>query len=45
MQTISPDDLLNVRLKSLGVAEHHFEVSANGKMYNWIVYDVGGAVR
>ena len=38
------DDILNVRLPTLGVMEHSFPVSLAGKTYNWKLYDVGGAV-
>ena len=37
-------DLLNVRLQTLGVAEHSFDVELCGSRYNWLMYDVGGAV-
>lgn len=37
------DDILNVRLQTLGVAEHHYKVSLGGVQYNWLMYDVGGA--
>lgn len=37
------DDILNVRLQTLGVMEHSFPVSMAGKTYNWKLYDVGGA--
>ncbi|KAG8214129.1 guanine nucleotide binding protein, alpha subunit [Butyriboletus roseoflavus] len=36
-------DLLNVRLQTLGVAEHSFDVELCGSRYNWLMYDVGGA--
>lgn len=38
------DDILNVRLQTLGVMEHSFPVSMAGKTYHWKLYDVGGAV-
>jgi hypothetical protein len=38
-------DLLNVRLQTLGVAEHSFDIELCGSRYNWLMYDVGGAVR
>lgn len=41
---ISLDDILNVRLQTLGVMEHSFPVSLAGKTYHWKLYDVGGAV-
>lgn len=37
-------DVLNVRLQTLGVAEHSFDVELCGSRYNWLMYDVGGAV-
>jgi hypothetical protein len=37
-------DLLNVRLQTLGVAEHSFDIELCGSRYNWLMYDVGGAV-
>jgi len=36
-------DVLNVRLQTLGVAEHSFDVELCGSRYNWLMYDVGGA--
>ncbi|KIJ67996.1 hypothetical protein HYDPIDRAFT_107560 [Hydnomerulius pinastri MD-312] len=36
-------DLLNVRLQTLGVAEHSFDIELCGSRYNWLMYDVGGA--
>ena len=41
---VSLDDILNVRLQTLGVMEHSFPVSMAGKTYHWKLYDVGGAV-
>lgn len=38
------DDILNVRLQTLGVVEHSFPVFMGGSSYNWKIYDVGGAV-
>lgn len=38
------DDILNVRLQTLGVMEHSFPVHMAGRTYNWKLYDVGGAV-
>lgn len=38
------DDILNVRLQTLGVKEHSLEISLGGIIYNWLMYDVGGAV-
>ncbi|OAX40910.1 G-protein alpha subunit [Rhizopogon vinicolor AM-OR11-026] len=39
----STADLLNVRLQTLGVAEHSFDIELCGARYNWLMYDVGGA--
>ncbi|KZW01907.1 guanine nucleotide binding protein, alpha subunit [Exidia glandulosa HHB12029] len=39
----SVDDVLHVRLQTLGVTEHQFEVSLLGKNVNLCLYDVGGA--
>ncbi|KAH7928951.1 G-protein alpha subunit [Leucogyrophana mollusca] len=39
----STDDILNVRLQTLGVAEHSFDIDLAGTRYNWLMYDVGGA--
>lgn len=39
----STADLLNVRLQTLGVAEHSFDIELCGSRYNWLMYDVGGA--
>lgn len=39
------DDILNVRLQTLGVIEHSFEINMAGSRYDWKLYDVGGAVR
>ncbi|EIW83390.1 G-protein alpha subunit [Coniophora puteana RWD-64-598 SS2] len=39
----SMDDILNVRLQTLGVAEHSFDIDMYGSRYNWLLYDVGGA--
>jgi hypothetical protein len=39
------EDILNVRLQTLGVVEHTFNIALGGGHYNWIMYDVGGAVR
>lgn len=38
------DDILNVRLQTLGVMEYSFPVNMAGSTYNWHLYDVGGAV-
>ncbi|KAF9263748.1 G-protein alpha subunit [Marasmius fiardii PR-910] len=37
------DDVLNVRLQTLGVIEHSFPINLGGSMYEWRLYDVGGA--
>ncbi|KAJ7233977.1 G-protein alpha subunit [Mycena rebaudengoi] len=37
------DDVLHVRIQTLGVIEHLFKVNTAGKIYNWKLYDVGGA--
>ncbi|KAH9949085.1 G-protein alpha subunit [Amylocystis lapponica] len=37
------DDILHVRLQTLGVIEHSFEISMAGVQYHWLLYDVGGA--
>jgi hypothetical protein len=34
-----------VRLQTLGVTEHTFDIDFGGGRYNWLLYDVGGAVR
>ncbi|KAG5638217.1 hypothetical protein H0H81_001218 [Sphagnurus paluster] len=39
----SNDDILNVRLQTLGVMEHTFPVDMGGSTYDWKLYDVGGA--
>ncbi|KAF8069936.1 guanine nucleotide binding protein, alpha subunit [Lyophyllum atratum] len=36
-------DILNVRLQTLGVMEHTFPINMGGAMYDWKLYDVGGA--
>jgi hypothetical protein len=38
------DDILHVRLQTLGVTEHSFDINFAGTHYTWILYDVGGAV-
>lgn len=35
---------MNVRLQTLGVKEHSFDISLSGTRVNWLLYDVGGAV-
>ncbi|KAI9456548.1 G-protein alpha subunit [Lactarius psammicola] len=37
------DDILHVRLQTLGVTEHCFDINFGGSHYSWILYDVGGA--
>lgn len=37
------DDILHVRLQTLGVTEHSFDINVAGTHYTWILYDVGGA--
>ncbi|KAH9923106.1 guanine nucleotide binding protein, alpha subunit [Amylocystis lapponica] len=37
------DDILHVRLQTLGVIEYSFEISMAGVQYHWLLYDVGGA--
>ncbi|TFY51497.1 hypothetical protein EVJ58_g10536, partial [Rhodofomes roseus] len=39
----STDDILHVRLQTLGVKEHAFDINMGGVTYNWLLYDVGGA--
>jgi hypothetical protein len=36
---------MNVRLRTLGIAEHSFDIHHAGADYTWLLYDVGGAVR
>ena len=36
---------MHVRLQTIGVTEHAFDISLGGNNYNWMLYDVGGAVR
>ena len=38
------DDILHVRLQTLGVTEHSFDINYGGTHYTWILYDVGGSV-
>jgi hypothetical protein len=38
------DDILHVRLQTLGVTEHSFDINVAGTHYTWLLYDVGGAV-
>lgn len=37
------DDILNVRLQTLGVVEHHLKIDMFGVVYDWKMYDVGGS--
>ncbi|KAG6919341.1 hypothetical protein DXG01_006887 [Tephrocybe rancida] len=37
------EDILHVRMQTLGVVEHQFLVHQAGKDYTWRMYDVGGA--
>ncbi|KAF9650559.1 G-protein alpha subunit [Thelephora ganbajun] len=37
------EDILNVRIQTLGVTEHSFEINVGGQTMNWLLYDVGGA--
>ncbi|PCH35936.1 G-protein alpha subunit [Wolfiporia cocos MD-104 SS10] len=39
----STDDILHVRLQTLGVKEHVFDINMAGSNYTWLLYDVGGA--
>jgi len=39
------DDILNVRMHTLGIVEHSLSLQQGGKDYTWRMYDVGGAVR
>ncbi|TFK82996.1 G-protein alpha subunit [Polyporus arcularius HHB13444] len=39
----SNEDILHVRLQTIGVTEHQFDISMGGTTYNWLLYDVGGA--
>ncbi|KAI0630050.1 G-protein alpha subunit [Trametes polyzona] len=41
----SNEDILHVRLQTIGVTEHAFDINLGGTQYNWLLYDVGGAVR
>ncbi len=34
-----------MRLQTIGVTEHAFDINLGGTNYNWLLYDVGGAVR
>ncbi|KAF8953993.1 guanine nucleotide binding protein, alpha subunit [Flammula alnicola] len=37
------DDILHVRLRTLGVMQHSFPMNMAAKSYTWTLYDVGGA--
>jgi len=37
------EDILHVRMKTLGVVEHSLSINQAGKEYTWRMYDVGGA--
>lgn len=38
------DDILNARLKTVGVVEHSFQINTGGdKAVDWRIYDVGGS--
>lgn len=37
------EDILNVRMRTLGVVEHSLSVQHGGENYTWRMYDVGGA--
>ncbi|KAH9892429.1 G-protein alpha subunit [Cubamyces lactineus] len=39
----SNEDILHVRLQTIGVTEHQFDINLGGTHYNWLLYDVGGA--
>lgn len=41
--TPSTEDILHVRLQTLGVTEHSFDIDIGGVRFNWLLYDVGGA--
>ena len=45
MTYVPAEDILNVRIQTLGVTEHSFEINVGGQTMNWLLYDVGGAVR
>lgn len=42
---VMAEDILHVRLQTIGVNEHQFDINLGGTQYNWLLYDVGGAVR
>jgi len=37
------DDILSVRLETIGITEHSFKIRFLGKTFIWRMYDVGGA--
>ncbi|GJJ08385.1 hypothetical protein Clacol_002600 [Clathrus columnatus] len=39
----SIDDIMRARIRTMGIAEHEFEVSMGSKAVRWLLYDVGGA--
>ncbi|PAV16151.1 G- alpha subunit [Pyrrhoderma noxium] len=39
----STDDILRVRLQTMGIASHEFTVQVSGKSILWHLFDVGGA--
>ncbi|GJE90040.1 G-protein alpha subunit [Phanerochaete sordida] len=41
--TPSTEDVLHVRLQTLGVTEHSIDIDIGGVRFNWLLYDVGGA--
>jgi len=43
-KNVDSEDILNVRLQTLGVIEQSFDIKLSGNSYNWRMYDVGGAV-
>ncbi|EED85168.1 candidate G-protein alpha subunit [Postia placenta Mad-698-R] len=43
MFNITLFDILHVRIQTLGVKEHSFDVDMAGVTYSWLLYDVGGA--
>ncbi|KAI8972175.1 G-protein alpha subunit [Trametes punicea] len=37
------EDILHVRVQTIGVTEHAFDINLGGTHYHWLLYDVGGA--
>ncbi|KAI9067517.1 G-protein alpha subunit [Trametes sanguinea] len=37
------EDILHVRIQTIGVTEHQFDINMGGTQYHWFLYDVGGA--